>query len=246
VFRYAEGHRGHCLEDVRHLGRRPHRELLGGRVDHDRSGFHERGDQPLLTKAAPHHDLVGVGLGGRERRVDVTAGARLTGVESPHRALVGAQIGMDERRPFPERLFHVQDRVERGVVDLDQFHGVFGDRGAAGHDDRDRVTGEVDPRRGQWMGWRRLLVRGDRPRVRQRDPVRPEIGGGVHRHHPGDLRGRIGVDRGDHGVCEGAADHGDVQHAGQHDVVGPLRAAGDQPLVLLTQPTPADLGDVQG
>ena len=43
------------------------------------------------------------------------------------------------------------------------------------------------------------------------------------------------------GVGEGAAHHGEVQHAGQLDVVGPAGAAGDEALVLLAGARLADL-----
>ncbi|GIL37379.1 hypothetical protein PDTK01_34540 [Phycicoccus sp. DTK01] len=41
---------------------------------------------------------------------------------------------------------------------------------------------------------------------------------------------------------EGAADHREVQHPGQLDVVGPAGAAGDEALVLLAAAVLADLG----
>ena len=53
--------------------------------------------------------------------------------------------------------------------------------------------------------------------------------------------GRLGVDADDLRVREGAADHGEVQHPGQGEVVGPAGAAGDQPLVLLAAAVRADL-----
>ncbi len=53
---------------------------------------------------------------------------------------------------------------------------------------------------------------------------------------------RVGrVDAGDRGVGEGAAHHGEVEHPGEGDVVGPPGAAGDQPLVLLAAAVAADL-----
>ena len=58
----------------------------------------------------------------------------------------------------------------------------------------------------------------------------------------GEVFAAADVDRGDRGVGEGAAHHGQVQHPGQGEVVGPAGAAGDQPLVLLATPVPPDLG----
>ena len=83
-------------QDVRDLGGRPHRELLTGRVDHDRAGLHERRDQPLLAVLPLDHDAVGAGLG--DRLLDVAAGAGLAGVEDPERRLVGAEVGVREHR----------------------------------------------------------------------------------------------------------------------------------------------------
>ena len=69
-------------QDVRDLGRRPHRDLVAGRVDDDAARLHERRDQPLLAVLALDDDrLAGVG----DRVVDVAAGARLGRVEDPGR-----------------------------------------------------------------------------------------------------------------------------------------------------------------
>src|SRR5262249_5017563 len=59
--------------------------------------------------------------------------------------------------------------------------------------------------------------------------------------HSRGLPGRLGVDPGDPGVRDGAAGHRQVEHAGELDVVGPPRPAGDQPGVLLAPAGPAHL-----
>ena len=87
-----------------------------------------------------------------------------------------------------------------------------------------------------------LLVGGDRPR---RDVDALDVGdvrAGEHRDDPRGALGLGGVDGVDGRVGEGAADHREVQHARELDVVGPLRAAGDEPLVLLAPAGGPDLG----
>ena len=54
---------------------------------------------------------------------------------------------------------HVQDRVLRLVVDVDELGGVLGLGRGAGHDDGDALTGERHPADGQHRALRRLLVR---------------------------------------------------------------------------------------
>ena len=61
VLGQAEGQREHRLEDVRHLGRGPHDQLLAGRVDDRGARLHEHRHEALLAEAARDHDLV-VGL----------------------------------------------------------------------------------------------------------------------------------------------------------------------------------------
>ena len=91
---YAGGGRQGEPEDVRDLGRRPHGDLLAGRVDHDAAGLHEGGDQPLLAVLALDEDAVGAGR--LDRGLDVGAGAGLGRVEDPQRRLVGAEVGVGE------------------------------------------------------------------------------------------------------------------------------------------------------
>ena len=57
---------------------------------------------------------------------------------------------------------------------------------------------------------------------------------------PGMPRAAAGVDTGDAGMRDGTAQDRQVLHPGQHEVVGPPGAAGDQMLVFLAQPGLAD------
>jgi hypothetical protein len=101
----------------------------------------------------------------------------------------------------------------------DVLHLVDGDRRVAGVDHVRRHG----PRAGQ-----RPLLLGEVATAEDGDDARRLLGGGD-------------VDRGDPGVRDGAAQHRHVQHPGQHQVVGPLGAPGDQPGVLLAQAGLADL-----
>ena len=74
---------------------------------------------------------------------------------------------------------------------------------------------------------------GDRPGVGQARLGQPEVGRGVDGDDAGQRPGLVGVDAGDPGVRRGRAHHGQVQHAGQRDVVGPAGAPGDEAGVLL-------------
>ena len=69
-----------------------------------------------------------------------------------------------------------------------------------------------------------------------------EVGAGEHRDDPRGGGRRTGVDAVDRGVRERAAHHGQVQHPGKRDVVGPLGATGDEARVLLALARGPDLG----
>jgi hypothetical protein len=87
VLGHPGDHREHDPQDVRHLGRGPHRVVVALRLDDDRAGLHERRDQPLLHEPAADHDLgVGEGL------VGVGTGAGLAAVEDEVEAAVGLEV----------------------------------------------------------------------------------------------------------------------------------------------------------
>ena len=127
------------------------------------------------------------------------------------------------------------------VVDVHELGGVTGLGGGAGDDDGHDLTGEGHPVHGDRGVVGGDLVGGDGPGVGQAALLVLDVLAGQHHH---DVRGaqRLGgLDGGDPRVRERAADHRDVQHPGELDVVGPPGAAGDQPLVLLAAPGVADL-----
>ncbi len=225
--------------DVRDLGRRPHRQLLAGRVDDDGARLHEGGDESLLAVLALDDDAV-LACGGNGL-LDVTPGAGLGGVEGPQGRLVGAEVGMREDGVL-RRLLEVEGGGQLLVVDVDQLSGVARLRGAAGDDEGDDLPGEGHPVGRHRRVHRSHLVRTDRPRVDEDADRFVEVGAGVDGDDIGRADRLARIDGRDPGVREGAADHRHVQHARQHDVVGPAGATGDEPLVLLATAVAADLG----
>ena len=205
VLRNARGGGRQRLEDVRDLRRRPHGELLAGRVDDHRARLHERRDEPLLAEPAADDDRVGVVLGRGDGVAGAPPGAGLAGVEHPVRAGVRAQVGVQQGGALGQGLLHVQHGRQVVVVDDDELGGVAGGGGVAGDHDGDAVTGEVHGVDGQRRRLRRLLVRRDRPGVGQARLRQPEVGGGVDGEDAGQRPGLVGVDPGDPGVRERAS-----------------------------------------
>lgn len=226
----------HDPEDVRDLGGGVHGVLVGGgdRGDDDRPRLHRVGDEPLLVVAAPERDL-----GAPPYRLEVLAGA-----QGPVVAAVGALVGVDQWGALGECGLQVQDRGQRGVVDLDRLQGVGGRVPVAGHDHGHRVTGVahlVD-------GDRRMVgqhdVLGHRPGAGQRAQAVREVGAAERGDHTGPFECRGDVDAVHARVGHGAAQDRQVEQAGGVDVVGPAGLSGDEPGVLLAEPGGADLAHV--
>ena len=131
------------------------------------------------------------------------------------------------------RLAQVEHRLLLVVVDVDQLGRVPSLGRGACRDDRDDLTGVRDPVDGDGGVHRGLLVLGDRPRAGQAALLVGEVAPGPDADHARALLGLVDVDAADRRRGERAAHHRDVHHAGEHDVVGPPGATGDQPLVLL-------------
>ena len=180
---------GQRLEDVRDLRRRPHGQLLAGRVDDHGAGLHERRDQPLLAEPPPDDDRIRVVLRRGDRVAGAPARAGLAGVEHPVRAGIGAQVRVQQCGALGERLLHVEHRRQVVVVDDDELGGVARGGGVTGDHDCDPVTGEVHGVDGQRRRLRGLLVRRDRPGVGQARLGQPEVGRGVDGDDAGQLPG---------------------------------------------------------
>ncbi len=148
------------LEDVRDLRRRPHGQLLAGRVDDHRARLHERRDQPLLAEPAADHDRVGVVLGRGDGVVGTRRRCRPRRSRTTQCALAFVpRSGCTQRGALGERRLHVQHRRQVVVVDDDELGGVAGGGRVAGDHDGDDVTGEVHRVDGQRRRRRGLLVR---------------------------------------------------------------------------------------
>ncbi len=88
---HAQGQGEHHAQDVRHLGGRPHRDLLASGVDDDGARLHKRGYESLLAVFALDQDF-----GVADGVFHVVAGAGFLGVEHPGGGAVGAEVGVGE------------------------------------------------------------------------------------------------------------------------------------------------------
>ena len=137
------GHQGQQdPQDVRHLGGRPHGDLLTGRVDDGRARLHERRNQPLLAEPPLDHDAV--------RRAPRRSPPRRRRRCPPRpsrrprwRCVLVPSSGWTRSAPSAMRgPLDVEDDRQLLVVDVDQVGGVarlaVGPRG----DDRHGLAGE--------------------------------------------------------------------------------------------------------
>ena len=212
------------------------RPLLSRTRAHERTWLDRCRDQPLLTEpAADHH------LGLLERLGDVAAVAGRARVVDPVVRPVRPLVGMYERRAVSERGLHVQHRRQRLVLDLDRLEGVRRRVRAAGDDHGDRLPHVVHRRHGERRVIRLHHVVGDRPRARQAALLVGEVRAREGGHHARAAHRTRHVDRGDLRVCHRAPQDREMEHPGQHKVVGPRGLPGDQPAILLAQAGAAEL-----
>ena len=228
----AEHDGGEDAQDVRHLRRRPERQLVHEGLREAGARFDRVRDQPVLAEAAAH----GRGRPG-EQLVD------LAGVELPRVAAVRAELVVDERRAVGERGFRVDDRVERLVVDGDELGRVLRRCARVGNDDSDRVALVARLVGRERAVHRRGRVLGREPGGRKRSlPVVREVGSGEHRD---DAFGRSGlrrVDALDGRVRVRAADDGHVDRPRKRHVVDEGAPSRQELAVLLARdalPDPA-------
>jgi hypothetical protein len=116
--------RGDILHHVRRLGTLVDRQpRLGGvPVGDDRARLQRHTGVPSEDEISFHH-----GIGAGERGID------LTGVEVALESQVIAERGMNHRGCRIKRGAHVRHRLQRLVVDLNDFRGVFRHRAAGRH-----------------------------------------------------------------------------------------------------------------
>ena len=174
------------------------------------------------------HDLLlhhHVGLGERG-----LGGRRITGfpVEAVV-VLLALEVGSDDFGVGVERLAGVDDRVQRFVVDVDEFQRVPGGVAVLGDDERHLLALEPHPVGGEHG----LHVVGQGRHPGQ--PLFRQIGAG---HHGLDLRmclRRRDIDAVDLRVGVRRTQDRQVQHAAQIDVVDVVAAAPDEARVLLAE-----------
>ena len=163
------------------------------------------------------------------RRGAGDGGIEIAGLDPVRESQVVAERGMDDGAPPGERCGGIGHGFERIVVDRHQIGRVFRRRAAFGHH---RGDGLALPVRG--IERHRRLGRGfvARPVRRDRDHRCADIGQVGAGHDPEDagLPGRLfAVDAKDPRMGVGAPHEDDVQHPGQHDVVGVTAAPVREP-----------------
>ena len=142
--------------------------------------------------------------------------------------------------PIAERVFEVDDGGQRVVLDDHHVDGVARLGVGARHDDRDRVADVRDlvDREREVLG--RLHVRRHGPCARHRTPRVAEVGAAVRGDHAGHAERGRQVDAADVRVGVGAAHERDRQRAGDREVVGVLRLAGEERGIFLAEHPRAD------
>ena len=144
----------------------------------------------------------------------------------------------DDRRALGDGLHRVDDDRQRLVVDDDRLARVLGDVGIIGDDAGDLLALEAHLVGGEHsLG---VVGQGRHP---------GQVAGshhvaGQHKVHAGNVPGLAGVDRLDPGVRERAAQDLHVQHSRQHDVVGVVALAADEPVVLHAPAARAEAADL--
>ena len=168
--------------------------------------------------------------------------SKLARRELPDVADVRAELLVGERGAVLGRCGHVDDRVERLVVDVDELRRVDGVRARVGDHDRDPVALVVHLGDGEREVLGALHVLGHRPRARhRRRPVVAQLGAGEDGDDAlGRLRGGR-VDGGDLRVRVRAPDDRHRQRARDHDVVDEAPSPAEERVVLLALQRDADL-----
>ena len=243
----AGGDCRHHLQDVGHLRRGIQRDVAAEGLGHRRycARLHGHRDEALLHVALVH---------GVRGVLECFVDRALFGLDLqvPGVRLVRADRVVDDRL-VAQRGFEVGDRSERFVCHVDCIECVARCGIARGKHCCDAVADVarlVDCER---------IVRGvlhvgrDRPRARHRcSPRRHEVSAGVHGDDAGHGRGVGCVDAANLCVRVWRAQHGEMQRAGNHEVVGVLRLAGQQRRVFSAQHARAEharfsfFGDAHG
>ena len=222
----AERDAQHHLEDVGHLRGRVDENLAahGLRHDGDTPRLHRLGDESLLHIPLLH-DM-------RRRREGAGNRVRVRDERPRVRGVRAERVVHDD--PVAERVFQIDDRGQRLVVDDDSVHAVARRVARAGNHDRDDVTDIAGLlcRDREVLGV--LHVRRHRPRARHRlGPRVAKIGTGQDGFHPRERERAGRVDRSDTRVRVRAAHHPEKARAGDHEVVDITGLARQQARIFL-------------
>ena len=136
------------------------------------------------------------------------------------------------------RIGERDDRRFRVILDLDQRGGILGDGAAVGDHQRYRLAHIGYPAIGQRRGGH---LHRHEEEAEHLELDAGEIGLRVNRVDAGNLARGLAVDRADRATGNCAAGEGDMQHAGQGDIVDKLAAPGEQARVFLAGHALADI-----
>jgi len=212
---------------VRSLGGDPDGELTAHLVEvgHRAAGLQRRRMRSRVQHVLRDDD-VGTGedgVGGR-----LVAGLPVEDVV----VLLARQVIADHRGPGIKRLPGVDHRRQRLVVDVDELQRVA--RGVPVLGDHERDLLPLEPHLVGGQDRLDVLGQGGHPG----QPAVVQRLAGDHGLDPGVGLGGRGVDRGDPGVRERAAQDRAVQHAGKLDVIGEVAPAAQEAGVLLALDRP--------
>ena len=206
--------------EVRRLARDPDGQLLAALIPaRDAAArLHRVADQPLVDDPQAD-DLVRA----PHRRLDRVPVADLGPVGD-----VVAPVVVQLRRVRLERFLHVDDGRQLLVVDLDRLGAVLSGVARLGDHERDRVADLTHLAVAHQRVAADRLDAGDVAAARDRLGEVAELARGVDRDDAGELLRRRAVDRPDAAVRDRGAVKRGVEGVDQPDVVGVLRAPGDQ------------------
>ena len=167
-------------------------------------------------------DRVALDRGRGDALVDHPHAGHMVGVDEDVRGILGCALGRDvgadglelQGGVVGERLLDVGHRRQVVVVDIDQLGGVHRLGPGLGDDEDDRVTDVADLVDGEGCSARLVVDVGE-----TRERLAAEVVGGVDGEHARRGRRLGGVDAGDPGVCERAADEDGVGDAAALEVV---------------------------
>ena len=130
---------------------------------------------------------------------------------------IALYLGVNPRRRWSQSQFHVDDRRQRLVVDLNQLSGIRRRCSRIGDNYGDRFTDEADFARWQQRSWRGIVISAADRRMDRRDPAF-DLGGREH-HQRTAPASRSGIDFHNPGSRMGASNKCSIADAGNIYIV---------------------------